>query len=167
MNKTTMKIIPAAALTALIMLLSWYGRSLQRVLREFLGYSGLLAFVCVSFLIFIFLVTRFFSLRKGVLGGLIIFYPLGIWYLRANPEEAVHLIEYGTFALVLSWSFGFRMNEAKNLAYSFSIASFVGYLDELFQKINPERVYDLRDILINVIGAALALLTFKLQRQAN
>jgi VanZ family protein len=39
----------------------------------------------------------------------------------------------------------------------------VGVSDELLQGINPERVFDLRDIFINVVGAILSIVLFKVR----
>jgi len=163
MNKKFLKYLPTVLLFISIMLLSWYGRSIQKMLRANLGYEGLLIFVCVSFLIFVFLGIKIFSLRAGYIRWMLLLYPLGIWYLSANPEEAVHLVEYGTFALSLSWMFGPEISLKKNMLFSFLGTVFVGFLDEAFQGINSTRVFDLRDFLINTIGAAIAVSLFELR----
>jgi hypothetical protein len=159
-----LKVAPTAVLAILILILSWYGRIVQRTMRELLGLEGLLAFAALATLIFLALCSRLFQLRKGKIRWLLLSFPIGIYILSSNPEEAIHLVEYGAFALSLSWLFS-NSNYRKHASYyAISAAALMGLLDESLQGINPTRVFDFRDIVINVIGGALTVLLFTPKR---
>ena len=159
-----MKHGPAIAITVTIFLLSWFGRGIQRFFREAVGLEGLLLFVSVVCLIFLVSVARFFELRRGKIRLLLLLFPLGIWFLRGNPEEAVHLVEYGALALALLWGANETSGRWRAAIKAGFMASLIGLGDEVLQGINPERFFDLRDIVINVSGAILTLILFRLRR---
>ena len=167
MNRTFLKSIPAAILLVLILILSWYGRAAQTIIREILGLQGLLMFVCLASVIFVFVGMKILRLRQGYIRLLLLLYPSGIFILRANPEEAVHLMEYGAFAVSLSLIFADSYSQKRNYLYSVLGASILGIMDEGLQGINPTRVFDVRDIIINVIGAAVTAALFYPRKNVN
>jgi hypothetical protein len=161
------KYLPAVTLFILIMTLSWYGRLVQKAIRDLLGLEGLLVFVCIACFVFVFIGSKLFVLRKGYIRALLILYPIGIYILRENPEEAVHLMEYGAFALSLSWLFAKTFSEKRTAIFSILGASILGVMDEGLQGINPTRVFDLRDILINIIGAAVTAALLRVRAESD
>ncbi len=80
-------------------------------------------------------------------------------------QERFHLLEYGVLALALrrAWSEGLANRwRGPALARRATVAACVsavaaGWGDELVQALLPNRVYDLRDVGINALAAALAL----------
>jgi hypothetical protein len=85
-------------------------------------------------------------------------------------QERIHLIEYGALALLLLAALreragaGPAMNPKPDattspatLAVAFGLASAAGVGDELIQGALPNRVGELRDVLLNALSAALAL----------
>jgi VanZ family protein len=74
-----------------------------------------------------------------------------LWYLSAVPAEAVHLVEYGILAVL------FRRALPGGAGASILAAGLIGILDEVIQGATPGRVFDVRDIVINVLAAAVAL----------
>jgi|688.fasta_scaffold562158_2 hypothetical protein len=158
-----MRILPAVFISVGIFTLSWFGRGIQKIFREELGLEGLLLAVSLASLLFILLVSRLFRLRPGKVRVGLLFFPLGIWMLRHNPEEVIHLIEYGAFSLAALWGMS-DTNRVQWLELKVGLLSLlVGVSDELLQGINPERVFDLRDIFINVVGAILSIVLFKVR----
>jgi hypothetical protein len=139
----------------------------QRFFREALGLEGLLIFVSLACLAFLVFVGRCFELRPGKVRLLLLLFPIGIWVLRRNPEEAVHLIEYGALALSLLWGQGTHQSNKHALKHAAVISVAVGFGDELLQGINPERFFDLRDIVINLFGSFLALTLFRLKVETS
>lgn len=93
-----------------------------------------------------------------LLAGLIISWRMKI------PQEKIHILEYG----LLGWLAGRDMLQKDKkikgiiLACLFSIST--GLLDEGFQKILPYRVFEVRDIRVNVLagiwGVVLYLLSY-------
>jgi hypothetical protein len=81
-------------------------------------------------------------------------------------QERIHLVEYGAVALVCRAAlaeraaadpaFGFRSVWAAS-AGALALAFAAGYLDELVQAALPNRHYDLRDVGLNTLAAAMAL----------
>ena len=83
-------------------------------------------------------------------------YGLGLGWLRAIRLERVHLPEYG-FAAWLAWRALVPTLGTRPLTYGVAalLAALIGWGDELVQAITPGRVYDVRDIAANALGAAL------------
>jgi hypothetical protein len=86
-------------------------------------------------------------------------YVLALGWLRAVRLERVHLPEYGVAAL-LAWralvpSMG--QGHATCVAAAL-VGSLIGWGDEIVQGITPGRVYDVRDIAANALGAVLGAL---------
>jgi len=95
---------------------------------------------------------------KQWLLALIVFglYGYGLRVLRI-PEERIHLLEYGLLSFLV-----FRVRSADwsaLFAYwqTFLIVSFIGTLDEIIQYIIPNRVGDIRDIILNIVSGLLGL----------
>ena len=112
-------------------------------------------------------------LQVGIAAGIIAVYLI-VFARMAIPEERSHLIEYSVLALlifealrerkasgqtVLSnpcvWPFGKTLWWSGGLA--FLISSSIGVLDEVVQFFIPGRVFDVRDIVFNVLASAMAV----------
>jgi hypothetical protein len=162
-DRRIMRLIPASIIVVGILLLSWFGRGFQKFFREELGLEGLLIAVSLASLLFTLIICKLFELRPGKVRVGLLLFPLGIWILRHNPEEVVHLIEYGSFSLAALWGMsGARRVERVELIVG-SLSLVLGISDELLQGINPERVFDLRDMVINVVGAILPMVLFRVR----
>ncbi len=94
--------------------------------------------------------------QKGVLAGMVALFAWGTWHLRANPEEALHLIEYGVLSLLLFRAFSRRYPDRGAYVVSFLLGALLGIVDEVIQWLTPERFFDFRDVAINVL-AVLAI----------
>lgn len=73
-------------------------------------------------------------------------------------QERVHLIEYGAVAWLFRGALSAR-GVAAPLAWggAFGLASLGGLVDEAIQGLLPNRHWDLRDVGLNALSAALAL----------
>ncbi len=74
------------------------------------------------------------------------------------PEERVHFVEYGVLTLLFRRALAWHVPPARQYAGAWLLGSAVGWADELVQGATPERYYDLHDVLINSVGALLAVL---------
>ncbi len=91
--------------------------------------------------------------------ALIVFclYGYGLNILKI-PEERIHLLEYGLLSFLVfrvypaEWSFLFSCWQ------TFLIVSFIGTLDEIIQYLIPNRVGDVRDIMLNIVSGLLGLI---------
>lgn len=88
------------------------------------------------------------ALGAGV-GGLM----LGL----AIPEERLHFLQYGLMAVLARRAVAPRVAGWRQYLAAIAIASAAGWGDELIQGLLPDRYYDLRDVLINALAAALAM----------
>lgn len=76
--------------------------------------------------------------------------------------EKVHLLEYGYLSyLALKVFKDMRSREVSYICVIITVVV-VGYLDELIQKILPNRVYDMRDVYLNVLSGLLGLALVRL-----
>jgi hypothetical protein len=77
------------------------------------------------------------------------------WSLRANPEESLHVVEYGILGWLLLRACSHRFRDPAVYLLAGALGAVVGTLDECVQWVIPERYWDYRDLLIN--GGAVAL----------
>ena len=90
---------------------------------------------------------------------------LGLVWLRAVRLERVHLPEYA-IASVLAWRALRPTVGDRGAAYvgAALLAAAIGWGDELVQGVTPGRVYDLRDVAANAVGAVLGALALAVWR---
>ena len=92
-----------------------------------------------------------------LLAGALVPVLLTAWEL---PEERIHLAAYATVG-ALSWPAG-----ARRLGPALLLAMSIGAVDELLQLSIASRVFDLRDLLANVVIAAAAVVLLSGGRRA-
>lgn len=77
-----------------------------------------------------------------------------------RPEERLHLVEYGAITALVFAAMWARFQPRRRLGLAFIVAvvvgSALGWLDEGVQYLLPDRVYELRDVMLNVEAAVLA-----------
>ena len=78
------------------------------------------------------------------------------WRLRAIPEEAIHVAEYGVLGLLVYRALLHRVRDWSIYVAASVVVGMIGTIDEFLQWIAPSRYYDVRDILINFAAGALA-----------
>ncbi|MDE0580183.1 MAG: VanZ family protein, partial [bacterium] len=86
-------------------------------------------------------------------------------------EERTHLIEYGVVALLIHAALTERAMHSPHVpapaVLAIALTGLFGVLDELIQALLPNRVFDWRDILFNVVAAVLAVGAIKALRWAR
>ena len=95
-------------------------------------------------------------------------YVIAFSSLRSAHLERTHLPEYGVAAL-LSWRAIHPLVPGRFAGYAAAaaLAAAIGYVDELIQWVVPGRVYDLRDVGMNALGAVLATLVLAALRSGR
>ncbi|HEU4431522.1 MAG TPA: VanZ family protein, partial [Myxococcota bacterium] len=81
-------------------------------------------------------------------------YAATAWWLRANPVESVHVVEYGVLGLLALRALAHGGRDALLAPCAALLGLTVGLVDEALQWLAPRRVWDLRDVLINALAAA-------------
>lgn len=92
-----------------------------------------------------------------LLGFALVYYCL-LRYQCQLPAERLHLVEYGLLAYLLYRAFRMNFPKAGAYALGFLFASGFGFLDEAIQYILPNRVFEMRDVVTNVLAAGVGLL---------
>lgn len=87
--------------------------------------------------------------------GITILYAFLSWRLRANPEEAVHFIEYGALGLLLFRAFSHRVRDPMIYLAAGWLGAILGTVDEIIQWMTPRRVFGLRDVWLNIQAVGL------------
>jgi uncharacterized membrane protein YccC len=90
---------------------------------------------------------------------LIILALIYIWGLNSLklPIEKMHFVEYGLLSVLLFRALRYNMR-GKSIYLNSGIAVFcLGLLDEGIQYILPNRVYEVKDVIINTIAGMLGL----------
>ena len=84
-----------------------------------------------------------------------------VFVRMANPAERTHLIEYGVVAVFIYEALSERLSQGRRVPVPALLAilatALFGVLDECIQAILPSRVFELRDILFNVLAAVMAV----------
>ena len=78
--------------------------------------------------------------------------------LRGNPEEAVHFVQYGILSILIYRALTHRITDYGIYFVALLLTTTVGIIDEALQWLTPKRVWDLKDIRLDFVAAALALL---------
>ncbi len=95
--------------------------------------------------------------RQAVLAGAALAYGAAVWHLRARPEEALHLAEYGLLAVLAVRALRHAGRDRLLWPTAAALAVFFGIMDEIIQWYTPRRFFDFRDLAINLAGALLML----------
>ncbi len=82
-------------------------------------------------------------------------YALAFWYLQV-PEERLHLLQYGLLTYLFSRMLGNRLKGLAKYSLVICLVTLIGIGDEILQSLQPDRVGDVRDVLINCLAALLA-----------
>ena len=105
--------------------------------------------------------TRPRGVEIGVALGVAAVYLLVILRMALPPEERTHLIEYGVVAVFIHEARTERSSQGRRVAVPVLLAvvatALVGVLDECIQALLPSRVFDPRDMLLNVLAALMAV----------
>ncbi|MFW2372888.1 MAG: VanZ family protein [Gammaproteobacteria bacterium] len=143
-----------------IPLLSYYGRSLQNLLNQIIAMDKLGILLTLLLLTIVLMAARWLHQSNPSKLWLTLFWfvPLFIVIPMMLPIaiERMHFIVFGIFGFVslLLW----------NRVPGLLLCGLVAGMDELFQWWLPDRVGDLRDVLINMLavyGGALFAMTGK------
>lgn len=82
------------------------------------------------------------------------------------PQEKLHLVEYALLGWFACRDLG-RESRFVGVYLAFLFCVFVGGLDEVFQGVLPYRVFELRDVLLNILGGAIGVLLYALVNRAK
>lgn len=141
-------------------------RSLQRWVYEQLGRATFLYVVFAALLVGLAFAVRVVRRAPGStpssswwwLAGVACAFAGGAWHLRANPEEAMHFVQYGVLSLLLFRAFREHMADSGLYVACFFAGAFLGVLDEFIQWLVPRRFFDFRDMFINISAVTLVQL---------
>ncbi|MDJ0841819.1 MAG: VanZ family protein [Acidobacteriota bacterium] len=102
------------------------------------------------------------SLREiGVAVGIVAAYALAVFRMTVSPVERTHLFEYGVVAILVHQALIERARQGGRVpvpaVLAIVLTSILGLIDEFIQYALPNRIYDPRDVLFNVIAALLAI----------
>lgn len=94
-------------------------------------------------------------------------YLFGIVTLQ-YPEEKIHFIEYGFMAYLVFKAIRVDIQKPIVYGYAFLLTSIFGWIDEGIQYCLPNRYYQLDDVVLNSISAALGLIiVFVFEQERN
>lgn len=85
-----------------------------------------------------------------------------------TPEEQVHFFEYGLvgffFLRALMHDLGLSI---KSLLLALLLSALAGWGDEILQGLSPHRQYDIRDVALNAVSAALGLALYLICKSSD
>lgn len=126
--------------------------------RSFFGYFVLFAaaatFLALCYILYFRLNIRTLSnyIWLVLISAIYVYFTLKLW---ANPEEAIHFIEYGLLGFFLFRALRHHIGDKSIYLTAFFIGILVGTFDEILQWIVPRRYFDLRDVGLNALSSGL------------
>ena len=126
--------------------------------RSFFGYFVLFAaastFLILGYILYFRLKIRTLSnyIWLVLISAIYVYFTLKLW---ANPEEAIHFIEYGLLGFFLFRAFRHHIGDKSIYFAAFFLGSLIGTFDEILQWIVPGRYFDLRDVGLNALSSGL------------
>jgi VanZ family protein len=94
----------------------------------------------------------FLSSRSTLLGDAVI-----VNWMSQYQDEVGHLGEYLVLGFLTHIFLSFSMTKCKAALFGLMFCAFFGLCDEAFQSFIPNRVFEVKDILLDTIGAAIAV----------
>ncbi len=126
--------------------------------RSFFGYSVLFA-AAATFLYLVYILYYRLKIRAlsnyiwlMLISAAYVYFTLKLW---ANPEEAIHFIEYGLLGFFLFRAFRHHISDTSIYLAAFLSGALVGIFDEILQWIVPGRYFDFRDVGLNALSSGL------------
>ena len=138
-------------------------RSIQRFVsnnwgRKFFGYF-VLSFICMAFIILLYfliykLKIRFISnyIWLLLIAVLYTYFTLKLWKI---PEEAIHFLEYGLLSFFLFKALSHNIRDRSIYITAALFALLIGTFDEIIQWMIPRRVWNFRDVGLNLLSGGL------------
>ena len=82
-------------------------------------------------------------------------YTWGSLVLCQRPEESLHFVQYAGLSLLAFRALSHRVRDASLYVGAAALGATLGIVDEMLQWLTPRRIWDLRDIGLNTLGASL------------
>jgi len=126
--------------------------------RSFFGYFVLFAIattiLLLGYILYFRLKIRTLSnyIWLLLISAIYVYFTLKLW---ANPEEAIHFIEYGLLGFFLFKALSHHIGDKSIYFAAFLFGTLVGTFDEILQWIVPGRYFDLRDVGLNALSSGL------------
>jgi len=126
--------------------------------RSFFGYvvlfSAASTFLVLGYTLYFRLKIRALSnyIWLGLISAIYVYFTIKLW---ANPEEAIHFIEYGLLGFFLFKALRHHIGDQSIYLASFFMGTLIGTFDEILQWIVPGRYFDLRDVGLNSLSSGL------------
>ena len=120
-----------------------------------------------SVLAIVFICTTIFLIKKKALFWQYIIFVLVIaayWYSISKikiPVEQVHFLEYGLLAVLIIRAFRFDRIDVPQFFKTMMLVTLIGVVDEYIQGLLTSRVGELRDVKLNILAGALALIWYR------
>ena len=145
-----------------------FTRQLMDFAKSHIGKNGLIVLFGLVFLIsglsfLVFVIRKIHGLIKILVVALLLITGLTMAWQARILAEKMHILEYG----FLGWFAGkdlIKTDEKKfrGIILACIFTAFIGILDEGFQKILPYRVFELRDIGMNILGGIWGVILYLL-----
>lgn len=172
--KKVLKIVVFLAIPLGYAVFIFTGSVFARTVWEFLnnalqGRGGVVvkasyAFIIVSIVVWIVFVRKDRRLGSYLSLALLAAAFIGIYLNTEQPDERIHLGEFGVLAPIAHFAFkkGIGIKGEKLFLSVFLFCAFVGIFDEVVQAFVPARVCDWRDMLLNIMSGSIGLFATKL-----
>jgi hypothetical protein len=139
-----------------------FGRRITEYIDLFVDDSVFTIIVVGVFAVLAFYVVRFLIRRSNSsagsyfwLGVVAVVFCVYAYNLRDNAVETLHFFQYGLLGLLIYRALCHRVRDSSIYFIALCLGFLFGALDEAIQWLTPQRVWDMRDILLNSVAVGL------------
>ena len=93
----------------------------------------------------------FYSLAAAVL-----IYTVIIWQYKL-AEEKIHFFEYGVLGFLIYRALIVDVRGFRVYIFTLILGFMLGWIDEIIQRMLPNRYYEFRDVMMNGVGVLMAI----------
>ena len=140
-----------------------FGNTIQKFISDSLGKSffiylifTLLGIASIGTIYFLFLKLKIRALKNYI--WLLILAVLYVYFtlkLRKSPVEVTHFLEYGILSILVFKALNHDIKDKTIYFSTMLIILIIGTLDEIIQWIVPGRIWNFKDVGLNVISGGL------------
>jgi len=88
-------------------------------------------------------------------------YAYLLFALSRFPAERLHLLEYGLMAYLVLRALQLDLADRHAYAWSLVLTTVIGLGDEIVQWVLPQRYFEVKDVVLNMVSGGLALLVIR------
>lgn len=166
MNKPFKFRKPTIFIALFIIVSASFMRQVMNFSKKFIGNDGAMIFISgvlllSGFLFCIYIFKKKIGFKRLLVSLVILIAGLILSWKVKFPSEKIHVFEYALLGWLAMIDLRGVGGKIKKVLGVFLFILLIGSLDEGFQAVLPYRIFEVRDIVINVLGGVWGMVLYK------